>query len=296
MHTSLTEALRQWQCLPTINNKRRNTKNLAGALTVRLNIQNKTIMFNNWCQHTQDSSAVLRPHVQLFLKGLGVETLTITVPVPVTRKQLHEIIAKRTLVSPQEQSLGSMYHHTDAQNADLFYIEKNTTLDLSLMLNGGSDNARPSKHAKPPTHQAQKFLIYVNGPDQHQIALFVLPSDKIHRVKELLEDRVDLKPSFQTLFLSSVHLDDDLTLQDCEVIAGTTLQLLRATPPKNCERHDTNRNPEHLIQKFDPLSKQWIWVCPGSICIMEGPNQNNVGTTSSAPTLHPVTFRAERAT
>ena len=63
VHISLAEALCQCQCLPTINNEHCNTKNLAGALTAHLNIQNQTKMFNNWWQHTQDNSTVLRPHV-----------------------------------------------------------------------------------------------------------------------------------------------------------------------------------------------------------------------------------------
>jgi hypothetical protein len=62
--------------------------------------------------------------VQLFLRGAADGTLTITVPVPVTRNQLHEAIAKKTLVPPQGQSLGSMYQYADAHNADLFYLKK----------------------------------------------------------------------------------------------------------------------------------------------------------------------------
>jgi hypothetical protein len=297
VHTSLAEALRKWQCFPTINNKRRNTKNLAGTLTARLNIQNKTKMSNNWWQHTQDISAARRPHVQLFLKGLAAETLTITVPVPVTRKQLHEIITTKTLVPPQEQSLGSMHYHTHTHNADIFYFKTHTTLDLSLKLNGGSGSSHPPKHATPPTHKPPKLLLYVNGPDHHHHTMQVLPSDKIRRVKELLEGRVDLKPSFQTLFLRSAQLDDDLTLDDCEVTHVTTLQLLRTTPPRNCERHDKSLNPEHLTQRFDSESKQWIWVCcPGSICLVEGPSQNSAGAATNDPTQYPVTSRAKRAT
>ncbi len=106
--------------------------------------------------------------MQLFLKGFAGGLLTITVPVPVTRKQLHEVIAKKTLVPPQEQSLGSMYQYADARNADLFYIKKNNTLDLSLLLNGGSGGSRPAKQAKEIKHQEWKVFIYVNGPDLHQ--------------------------------------------------------------------------------------------------------------------------------
>ena len=295
IHTSLAEAFRKWQCLRTINNERRNTKNTARALHARLNTQNKTMVFNNWWQHAQDSSAARRPHVQLFLRGVADGILTITVPVPVTRKQLHEVIAKKTLVPPQEQSLGSMYQYAHAQNADLFYMKKNNTLDLSLLLNGGSGSSRAAKQAKPLTHQPRKFFIYVNGPDQHQNTVKVLPSDKIRRVKELLEDRVDLQPCYQTIFLYSDQLDDNLTLQDCDIIEGTTLQLLRANPPKSCEEHDKPRNPEHLRQKLDPNSKQWIWVCcPGSICRMQGPSQKSAGAATNAPNQHPVPPQAKR--
>jgi hypothetical protein len=48
VHTSLTETLRKWQCLRTINNEHRNTKSAAGALNARLNTQNKTMVFNHW--------------------------------------------------------------------------------------------------------------------------------------------------------------------------------------------------------------------------------------------------------
>ena len=278
VHTARTEALRQWQCLPTINDKRHNTKHLADAVTARLNTQTKTMVLNHWRQHAQDTSDAGRPHVQLFLRGLADETLTIIVPVPVTRRHLHRIIAKKTSVPPQEQLLGSMHHYADAQNADLFYMEKYKTLHLSLRLNGGSGSSRPPKHTKLPTHQAEKFHIYINGPDQHHNAMRVLPSDKIHQVKKLLEDRVGLHPSSQTIFFRGAQLDDFLTLQDCEITQGATLQLLLATPPMTCEWHHKCRSPEHLRQKFDPDAKQWIWVCcPGSICRVEGPSQTASG-------------------
>ncbi len=98
VRTSLTEVLRQWRRLLNTKNERHNTKKLVRTLTVRLDTHNKAIMFNNWWKHTHDSSADPYPHVQLFLKGLASETLTITVPFPVARQQLHEIIAKKTLI------------------------------------------------------------------------------------------------------------------------------------------------------------------------------------------------------
>jgi hypothetical protein len=99
VHTFLAEALRKWQCLRTINDERRNTKNVAGTLNARLTTQKKTSHFNNWRQHAQGSSDAKRPHVQLFLRGVAGETLTITVPVPVTRNQLHKVILVVTCAS-----------------------------------------------------------------------------------------------------------------------------------------------------------------------------------------------------
>jgi hypothetical protein len=211
-HPLLAEALRAWQGLRFISDKHRNTKNAASTLNTRLNTQEQTLYFNDWWQHGQDSSAVRFPQVQLFLRGAADGTLTITVPVPVTRNQLHEAITKKTLVPPQGQNLVSMYQYADTHDADLSYLKKNCTLDISFLLNGGSGGPRLAKQANPLLHQPQKFFICVHGPDRHQNTVGVLPSDKIRRVKKLLEDRVDLQPSSQTLFLHGKQLDDNLIL------------------------------------------------------------------------------------
>jgi hypothetical protein len=149
------------------------------------------------------------------LKGLVSEIHTITGPYLVTRRQLHETIADITSTLPQEQHLASIHHHADAHNADLLYMDKGTTLQLLLHLNGDSGSSRPSsigphEHAKPLTHQTLEFHICVNGPDQHQNALRVLLNDKIDQLNESLEERVDPPPSYQTLFRHRQQLDDDL--------------------------------------------------------------------------------------
>jgi hypothetical protein len=217
VRTSLTEALCKWRRLLSAKNERHITKKLACALTARLETQEKTTLFNEWWMHTTDISAFHHLHVQLFLKGLASEIHTITGPYPVTRRQLHETIAEITSIPPQEQHLASIHNHADAHNADLFYMEKGTTLQLLLHLNGDSGSSRPSsigphKHAKPLTHQTLKFHICVNGPDQHHNALRVLPNDKIDQLNESLEERVDPPPSYQTLFRHRQQLDDDLRL------------------------------------------------------------------------------------
>ncbi len=267
VHTSLDETLRKGQCLRTINDEHHNTNNADTAILARRNTHVKTSHFNNWRQHAQDSSAARLPHVQLFLRGAAEGTLTITVPVPVTRNQLHKVIAKKPLASPQGQSLGSTYQYVDAKNADLFYMENNCTLDISFLLNGGSGGPGPVKQTKPLLHQPQKFFMYVDGPDRHQNTVMVLPSDKIRRVKDLLEGRVDLQPSSQTLFLHGKQLDDNLILKEDDIIQDTTLQLLRVFPPEKCEEHHKRRDSEHLMQRYDPDLKKWIWVCcPGATC------------------------------
>jgi hypothetical protein len=195
-----------------------------------------------------------------------------------------------------------MHNHSDAQNADLFYIEKNTTLQLLFCLNGDSGSSRPPsgalrKHMKPPAHPEPKLTIYVNDPDQYHNALLVLPNDKIDQLKERLEARVNFNPPFQRLYLRGEQLDDDLTLNEYDIVPGTTLQILYVIPPKKCERHDKNHNDEHLMQKLDPKSQKWIWVCrPDTICIMGGPNQNSAGASSNVITQHPTTPRAKRTT
>jgi hypothetical protein len=215
VRTSLTEALCKWRRLLSAKNERHITKKLACALTARLETQEKTTLFNEWWMHTTDISAFHHLHVQLFLKGLASEIHTITGPYLVTRHQLHETIADITSTPPQEQHLASIHNHADAHNADLFYMEKGTTLQLLLHLNGDSGSSRPSsigphEHAKPLTRQTLKFHICVNGPDQHQNALRVLLNDKIDQLNESLEERVDPPPSYQTLFRHRQQLDDDL--------------------------------------------------------------------------------------
>jgi len=215
VRTSLTEALCKWRRLLSAKNERHITKKLACALTARLETQEKNTLFNEWWLHTTDISAFHHLHVQLFLKGLASEIHTITGPYLVTRRQLHETIADITSTPPQEQHLASIHNHADAHNADLLYMEKGTTLQLLLHLNGDSGSSRPSsigphEHAKPLTHQTLEFHICVNGPDQHQNALRVLLNDKIDQLNESLEERVDPPPSYQTLFRHRQQLDDNL--------------------------------------------------------------------------------------
>ena len=217
VRTSLAEALCKWRRLLSAKCERHITKKLACALTARLETQKKTTMFNEWWHHTHDIRAVHHFQVQLSLKGLASEIHTITVPYPVTRHQLHEVIVEITSIPPQEQHLTPIHNHTDAHHADLFYMEKGTTLQLLLHLNGDSGSSRPSsssphKHAKPLTHQTLKFHICVNDPDQHHNALRVLPNDKIGQLNERLEERVDLPTSYQTLSCHGQQLDDDLRL------------------------------------------------------------------------------------
>jgi len=215
VRTSLTETLGKWRRLFSAKNERHITKKLACALTARLETQEKNTLFKEWWLHTTDISVFHHLHVQLFLKGLASEIHTITGPYLVTRRQLHETIAEITSIPPQEQHLASIHNHADTHNADLLYMEKGTTLQLLLHLNGDSGSSRPSsigphKHAKPLTHQTLKFHICVNGPDQHQNALRVLLNDKIDQLNESLEERVDPPPSYQTLFRHRQQLDDDL--------------------------------------------------------------------------------------
>jgi hypothetical protein len=167
--------------------------------------------------HTTDISAFHHLHVHFFLKGPASGIHTITDPHSVTRRQLHETIAEITSIPPQEQHLASIHNHADAHNADLFYMDKGTTLQLLLHLNGDSGSSRPSsidphKHAKPLTHQTLKFHICVNGPDQHHNALRVLSNDKIDQLNESLEEHVDPPSSYQALFRHRQQLDDDLRL------------------------------------------------------------------------------------
>jgi hypothetical protein len=235
VHTFSAEALRKWQCLRVSNDKHRTTKNAASALKARLNTQAKTSHFNKWWQHAQDSSAARLPQVQLFLRGDAAGSLIITVPVPVTRNQLHKIIAKETLVPPQGQTLGSMYQYADATNADLFYMKDNCTIDIYSLLNGGSGGSRSTRQAKPPPRQPTTLFIYVNGPDRHQNTVTVLPSDKIRRVKELIQPQVDLHPSSQTLYLAGKQLDDNLILENSGIIEGTPCSSCASSPPPSAK-------------------------------------------------------------
>jgi hypothetical protein len=67
VHTFLVEALRKWQCLRTINNEHRNTKNACGVLNARLNTQKKTLHFS--CPHTENVT-FRDPAYLCFRKGV----------------------------------------------------------------------------------------------------------------------------------------------------------------------------------------------------------------------------------
>ena len=60
---------------------------------------------------------------------------------------------------------------------------------------------------------------------------------------------------------------------------------------------DKNRLPQHLWQKFDPTSRQWIWECNAdSACIIARQNQASTGAASNADTTHGTNPRVTRAT
>ncbi len=238
--------------------------------------------------------------MQFFLTGLESETHTITVPYPVTRQHLHEAIANVTHVPPHEQNLGSMYNHTDVHNTDILYIDKGTTLHLLVNLKGGSGNQRPqksgAKNAQPTTHLLQ-LLIYVNGPEAQRTPLLVRPIDKFSQIKELLQERIAIEPTAQTLFLKEDQLGDDLYVKDYNITKGTTLHLLRTLLPTTCDLHGKKRDKAYLKQQFDTATASWIWVYrSGATCYTEQSNRPATTTAGTTATQQKEAPRAKHTT
>ncbi|CAN3374886.1 hypothetical protein DIURU_002601 [Diutina rugosa] len=60
------------------------------------------------------------------------------------------------------------------------------------------------------------------------IPVDVEPTDKIMRIKELMEEKEGIHPSQQKLIHLGNNLDDDLTVQEAKIDPGATLHVVLA--------------------------------------------------------------------
>jgi ubiquitin-like protein Nedd8 len=60
------------------------------------------------------------------------------------------------------------------------------------------------------------------------IAVDVEPSDKIIRIKEMMEEKEGIPPSQQKLIFKGSHLDDDQTVSQAGIQPGASLHLVLA--------------------------------------------------------------------
>lgn len=58
------------------------------------------------------------------------------------------------------------------------------------------------------------------------IQIDVEPSDKIMRIKEMMEEKEGIPPLQQRLIFNGSQLDDDRTIQDSGIAAGASLHLV----------------------------------------------------------------------
>lgn len=58
------------------------------------------------------------------------------------------------------------------------------------------------------------------------ILVDIEPTDKIIRIKEMMEEKEGISPAQQRLIFNGSQLDDDKTVQDSGILAGASLHLV----------------------------------------------------------------------
>ena len=99
-----------------------------------------------------------------------------------------------------------------------------------------STHSRPERNA---TYETQMDLVIIHDESNIQvlikifscnktISLEVKPSDTIQKIKSIIREEEDIPEHQQfDLILAGEKLDDDKTLSACQILNGTTLNLIR---------------------------------------------------------------------
>ncbi len=72
-----------------------------------------------------------------------------------------------------------------------------------------------------------QFNLFIKGVTGNETIIKCSPSDKISRVKELIDEKLNIKPHTQRLTYKTTQLEDDKTLFDYDIEPNSTIHLIQ---------------------------------------------------------------------
>ena len=141
--------------------------------------------------------------LQLFIKTLTGQTITIEVPPDSSIQKIKEEIAKKENIFPyQQRLLLNGKELIDHKNISDYNISNNTTIHLIIKLTG--------------------IQIFIKDDNDRSISLVVEQDDTIKKVKQLYYEKTNEQVT--VLLLGGVHLNDDMKIRDYNIQKDATLQ------------------------------------------------------------------------
>lgn len=77
-----------------------------------------------------------------------------------------------------------------------------------------------------PRSTTKKMQVKVKTLTGRDIPVDIEPTDKVIRIKEMMEEKEGIPPAQQRLIFNGSQLDDNLTVADSGIQAGTSLHLV----------------------------------------------------------------------
>ena len=71
-----------------------------------------------------------------------------------------------------------------------------------------------------------KFILFIKDVNGNETMIECSPSEKISRLKELIAEKLNIKPDLQRLTYLNKPLDDDKTLFDYDIQSNSTIHLI----------------------------------------------------------------------
>jgi len=141
--------------------------------------------------------------LQLFIKTLTGDTITIEVPPDSSIKKIKEEIAKKKDILPRQQRLMLNGRElNDDKNVSDYNISNNATIHLIIKLTG--------------------LEIFIKDENNRTITLVVDQEDTIKKVKELYYEKTN--EQVVILLFNGVNLSDEMKIKDYGIQQNSTLQ------------------------------------------------------------------------
>jgi len=141
--------------------------------------------------------------LQLFIKTLTGDTITIEVPPDCSIKKIKEEIAKKKDILPRQQRLMLNGRElNDDKNVSDYNISNNATIHLIIKLTG--------------------LEIFIKDENNRTITLVVDQEDTIKKVKELYYEKTN--EQVVILLFNGVNLSDEMKIKDYGIQQNSTLQ------------------------------------------------------------------------